>query len=139
MKTMNTKTEIMVEVFGFNADTFRENYRAYIIGEKTDDYDNAIFTMLVDADLLAEIKGLTEECINIISMPAVMITADNSCRLKLNDVGDTMTLGDLAKRIADLAARVGDAAPVFVRFDNREQYHELTDDYINIDYIDNFN
>ena len=55
-----------VEVIGFNAEVFEDNYAAYITNKVVDDYDTATYTLEAPADIYDEISELTEDLINIL-------------------------------------------------------------------------
>lgn len=134
---MKTKTEIMVQVAQHNAEIFGEQYGGAIISAREVEMDNVEFTMLVDEGELEQIKELQEDGVYIMAMPTVMIEAHVENIVRFDGTLRTLTVGDLARHFADLAARVGDAAPVFVSFGNGK-LHEVDETMIYDDNIINF-
>lgn len=55
-----------VNVVGFNADTFRENYSKYIKTEHEGLYENRVFELEASQGIYFEIAGLKDECIEIL-------------------------------------------------------------------------
>ena len=55
-----------VNVVGFNADTFRENYSKYIKSEHDVYFENVEFELVAPQEIYDEIAGLKEECIEIL-------------------------------------------------------------------------
>ena len=55
-----------VNVVGFNADTFRDNYSNYIKAEYDSWYDDSVFELEAPQEIYDEIAGLKDECIEIL-------------------------------------------------------------------------
>lgn len=55
-----------VNVVGFNADTFRENYSKYIKSEHDVYFEDVEFELKAPQEIYDEIAGLKEECIEIL-------------------------------------------------------------------------
>lgn len=55
-----------VNVVGFNADTFRDYYSAYITSEQEVVYENVEFELQAPQEIYDEIDDLKEECIEIL-------------------------------------------------------------------------
>lgn len=55
-----------VNVVGFNADQFRDNYSEYILSEREGVYDDRVFELEAPQEIYDEIDDLKEECIEIL-------------------------------------------------------------------------
>ena len=55
-----------VNVVGFNADTFRDNYSEYIKSEHEGWFDDRVFELEAPQEIYDEIAGLREELIEIL-------------------------------------------------------------------------
>ena len=62
---MKNKFRFNVSVIGCNADVFFNNYKKYVIDQYPSLYDNMIFALNAPQEIYDEIKGLTEEGIEI--------------------------------------------------------------------------
>lgn len=55
-----------VNVVGFNANTFRDNYSEYIKSEYDSWFDDRVFVLEAPQEIYDEIAGLKDECIEIL-------------------------------------------------------------------------
>jgi hypothetical protein len=55
-----------VNVVGFNANTFRDNYSEYIKSEYDSWYDDSVFELEAPQEIYDEIDNLKDECIEIL-------------------------------------------------------------------------